>query len=58
MKMDAKWVMCPNCHNKTRLQVRRDTVIIHLMLYCPKCRQEKLVNIRNYCVEVVGGGNI
>lgn len=54
MKMDAKWVMCPNCHNKTRLQVRRVTVIIHLMLYCPKCRQEKLVNIRNYCVEVVG----
>lgn len=52
--MDNKWVLCPLCNNKTRLQIRKDTVIINLMLYCPKCKREKLVNVRDFCVEVVG----
>ncbi|MBO4980816.1 MAG: cysteine-rich KTR domain-containing protein [Lachnospiraceae bacterium] len=52
--MERKWVMCPVCHNKTRLQLREDTVINNLMLYCPKCRQEKLINVKEFRVEVIG----
>lgn len=52
-EMELKWVICPVCHNKTRLKVREDTVINNFLLYCPKCRQENLINIRKFQIEVI-----
>ncbi len=39
---EIQWVLCPMCHNKTRLKIRGDTVLINFPLYCPKCKQETL----------------
>lgn len=39
---DSKWVLCPVCGNKTRLQLRADTELKNFPLYCPKCKQESL----------------
>ena len=44
---EATWISCPVCHGKTRLKIRKDTIIIRLPLYCPKCKQENLVNIQD-----------
>lgn len=44
---EIKWVRCPVCGNKTRLQIRTDTVLKNFLLYCPKCRQESLVDVKN-----------
>lgn len=52
-EMKMEWIFCPVCHNKTRLKLRRDTVISNFMLYCPKCRQENLINVKNFHVEVI-----
>jgi uncharacterized protein YbaR (Trm112 family) len=41
----AEWLLCPACHNKTRIKLRRDTILMHLPLFCPKCKQENLVNV-------------
>ena len=41
------WLLCPVCGNKTRLKVRQDTELINFPLYCPKCKQETLVNVKN-----------
>ena len=38
------WLLCPVCGNKTRLKVCQDTELINFPLYCPKCKQETLVN--------------
>lgn len=35
--------MCPVCGNKTRLKIREDTELKKFPLYCPKCRQENLI---------------
>ena len=40
------WLLCPVCGNKTRLKVRQDTELINFPLYCPKCKQETLVNVK------------
>jgi uncharacterized protein YbaR (Trm112 family) len=48
-----KWMICPVCHGKTRLKLRKDTVIHNFQLYCPKCRQENLINVKDFQVEVV-----
>jgi len=43
---ESHWVRCPNCNEKTRTKVYRDTVVVNFPLYCPKCK-------RNYDVDVV-----
>ena len=52
-EIEIKWVICPVCHNKTRVKVREDTVIKNFLLYCPKCRQENLINISNFQIDVI-----
>lgn len=48
-----EWVLCPVCDNKTRLKIREDTEIKKLPLYCPKCRKESLIDVKDMRVEKV-----
>lgn len=41
-----KWLLCPVCQNKTRLRLREDTILENFPLYCPKCKQETLINAK------------
>ena len=40
----SKWILCPVCGNKTRNRIREDTELKNFPLFCPKCKQETLVN--------------
>lgn len=48
-----EWVICPICQNKTRLKIREDTIMKNFPLYCPKCKQETLINIRKLNVSII-----
>lgn len=48
-----KWLLCPVCGNKTRLKLREDTVLENFPLYCPKCRQETLINVRQMNMSII-----
>lgn len=48
-----EWVHCPICGNKTRLQIRADTELKNFPLYCPKCRQESLIDAKDLQVTVI-----
>ena len=52
------WLLCPVCGNKTRLKVRQDTELINFPLYCPKCKQEALVNVKNTQLSVIRLNNL
>lgn len=54
-KQDAitDWVHCPLCGCKTRNKIREDTVLKNYPLYCPKCKQEVLVEAKNLQVIVI-----
>lgn len=52
MPMNKKWIYCPICGQKTRVQVRNDTILIQFPLYCPKCKKETLINVKE-CVTTV-----
>lgn len=43
---NQSWVLCPICNNKTRIKVRDDTELINFPLFCPKCKQETLINMK------------
>ena len=48
--MKCEWILCPVCGSKTRNKIRKDTV---LALYCPKCRQERLIKVDNLKITVI-----
>ncbi len=43
---DTRWVLCPVCGNKTRTKVFADTVLVNFPLFCPKCRQECVIDAK------------
>ena len=48
-----KWLICPVCGSKTRLKLREDTILENFPLYCPKCKQETLINAKQMNVTVI-----
>ena len=44
---ETQWIMCPVCGSKTRLRIRYDTVLERFPLYCPKCKQETIINVQD-----------
>ncbi len=38
---NEKWVFCPICKGKIRVQIRGDTKLKNLPLFCPKCKQKQ-----------------
>lgn len=48
----AEWLRCPVCKNKTRVQIRKDTELKNSPLYCPKCKQESLIDVKEMVVLV------
>ena len=48
-----KWLICPICGSKTRLKLREDTILEKFPLYCPKCKQETLINVKQMNISVI-----
>lgn len=43
----TEWLYCPICGNKTRNKVRADTELKNYPLFCPKCKKETLIDVKN-----------
>ncbi len=48
-----EWVMCPICRNKTRTKIRMDTELVNFPLFCPKCRNESLISVKQNIVTLI-----
>ena len=42
----TEWLLCPICKSKTSIKLRKDTELRNFPLYCPKCKLETLVSIK------------
>ena len=49
----SEWIICPVCGSKTRDRIREDTELKHYPLYCPKCKQETLINPKELHITVI-----
>ena len=49
----TEWIKCPICKNKTRNKIRPDTVLKNYPLFCPKCKNEVLIEIEDMQVKIV-----
>ena len=50
MLISQKWILCPVCGSKTRSRVREDTELKNYPLFCPKCKQETLINVKDLII--------
>ena len=48
-----EWILCPVCGNKTHDKMRKDTVLLNFPLYCPKCKQETLIEVQQQKIAVI-----
>lgn len=46
-KNEGVFVLCPKCGAKTRTQIRKDTVLKNFPLFCPKCKENFLIEAQN-----------
>lgn len=53
MSGKTEWIYCPVCGNKTRLQIRLDTELKNFPFYCPKCKQENLIDVKELHITVI-----
>ena len=51
--LNEQWILCPVCKNKTRLKIRENTELKNFPLYCPKCKQETLINLKQFNITVI-----
>lgn len=52
MNIKTEWLLYPICGRKTHNKIREDTELKNFPLYCPKCRQETLVDAKQFIVSV------
>lgn len=53
MKKQTEWLLCPLCRSKTRIKVRANTELKNFPLFCPKCKHESLVNVKNGSITLI-----
>lgn len=51
--MEMEWILCPICGNKTRDRIREDTVLRNYPLFCPKCKKETIIDVKNLKITVI-----
>lgn len=50
--MKLEWLLCPICKSKTRLQLRKDTELKNFPLYCLKCKQQSLIDVKELILHI------
>ena len=49
----AEWIKCPVCQSKTRTKIREDTELTNFPLFCPKCKKENLIHVKELNMFVI-----
>ncbi|WP_322201871.1 cysteine-rich KTR domain-containing protein [Acutalibacter intestini] len=51
--MRTEWVRCPVCGARTRDRIEEETILKNAPLYCPKYKQETLIEAKKFQVTVI-----
>lgn len=53
IEMKDEWILCPVCKSKTRVKIRKNTILLNFPLFCPKCKRETLINVKEQIVSII-----
>lgn len=49
---ESGWIHCPFCKCRTRTKIRADTSLRNFPIFCPKCKQECLIDVDNMKIQL------
>ena len=50
---ESGWIHCPFCKCRTRTKIRADTSLKNFPIFCPKCKQETLIDAKELHITVI-----
>ncbi|WP_315524311.1 cysteine-rich KTR domain-containing protein [Pseudoramibacter alactolyticus] len=50
---ETRWILCPVCNGRTRVKIRDDTELKLFPLFCPKCKKETLINLKQGKITII-----
>ena len=50
---ESQWVLCLNCGAKTKTKVMKNTILENFPLFCPKCKRETIVHVKQMNTTVI-----
>ena len=53
MISETKWIICPECGEKTRVKIKKTTIMKDFLLFCHHCKKEFTVDVENFIVKVL-----
>ena len=53
MQEETKWIVCPECGEKTKVELQAATIMKNFLLYCHRCKKEFTVDVQNFIVAIV-----
>lgn len=51
--MESDWILYPLCGSKTRDKIRADTEMKNFPVFCPKCKEETLIDVKQFKITVI-----
>lgn len=51
--VETDWIRCPICEEKTRDKIRADTEMRNFPVFCPKCKRETLIGVKQFKITVI-----
>lgn len=50
---EENWLFCPVCTSKTRIRLRADTQLRNFPMFCPKCKREIIIDVKQNRITVI-----
>ena len=47
------WLLCPVCDNKTKSKIREDTLLENFPLFCPQCKKETVISLKQMEITII-----
>ncbi|WP_281672593.1 cysteine-rich KTR domain-containing protein [Pseudoramibacter alactolyticus] len=47
------WILCPICEGRTRVKVRDDAELKRVPLFCPKCKKETVIDLKQGNITII-----
>ena len=55
---ETRWIKCPECGEKTRVKIKKTTIMKDFLLFCHHCKKEFTVDVENFKVIVIENDKI
>ena len=50
---ETRWIKCSECGEKTRVKIKKTTIMKDFLLFCHHCKKEFTIDVESFVVKVI-----